>query len=192
MGVAVGGVILDESLLLASNSPQHENPSLQPVADSLLRKLRHSKIPTGISCDVGLSDDKVSLLKRLATLYSFDCFILNESSVDDAKNEIMLAWGDTGGSILYVVSDKKKEFFPKLSNCGWLIVVLRSLGQESAAEVPERRNLRLIPSLALPFPFAEMSFMIPFLYQIMRFGKATEWTDKPTVKVAVIADAPAL
>ena len=46
MGVVVGGVILDESVLLASNSPQHENPSLQPVADSLPRKLRHSKIPT--------------------------------------------------------------------------------------------------------------------------------------------------
>ena len=48
MGVVVG-VILDESALLASNSPQHENPSLQPVADSLLRKLRHSKIPTVFS-----------------------------------------------------------------------------------------------------------------------------------------------
>ena len=65
----------------------------------------------------------MSLLKRLASLYSFDCFILNASSIDDAKNEIMLAWGDTGGNILYVVSDKKKEFFPKLSKCGWLIVV---------------------------------------------------------------------
>ncbi|XP_050256217.1 inositol 1,3,4-trisphosphate 5/6-kinase 4-like isoform X2 [Quercus robur] len=132
MGVVVGGVILDKSVVLASDSPLHESPSLQPVADSLLRKLRHSKIPTGISYDLGLSDDKVSLLKRLATLYSFDCFILNASSVDDAKNEIMLAWGDTGGGILYVVSDKKKEFFPKLSNYSWLIVVLRSLGQESA------------------------------------------------------------
>ncbi|KAF3952216.1 hypothetical protein CMV_022206 [Castanea mollissima] len=181
MGVAVGGVILDESLLLASNSPQHENPSLQPVADSLLRKLRHSKIPTGISCDVGLSDDKVSLLKRLATLYSFDCFILNESSVDDAKNEIMLAWGDTGGSILYVVSDKKKEFFPKLSNCGWLIVVLRSLGQESAAEgVVRVQTCGITKGLTTLYNKRK------------RFGKATEWTDKPTVKVAVIADAPAL
>ena len=53
----------------------------------------------------------MSLLKRLATLYSFDCFILNASSVDDAKNEIMPACGDTGGCILYVLSDKKKEFF---------------------------------------------------------------------------------
>ncbi|GMY33031.1 inositol 1,3,4-trisphosphate 5/6-kinase 4-like isoform X2 [Fagus crenata] len=132
MGVVVGGVILDSSVVLANSPPQHENPSLQPALDSLLRKLRHSKIPTGISYELGLSDHKVSLLKRLATLYSFDCFILNASSVDDAKNEIMLAWGDTGGSILYLVSDEKKEFFPKLSNCGWLIVVLRSLGQESA------------------------------------------------------------
>ena len=49
MGVVVGGVILDESVVLASDSPQHENPSLQPVADSLLRKLRHSKIPTVFS-----------------------------------------------------------------------------------------------------------------------------------------------
>ena len=56
-------------------------------------------------------------------LYSFDFLILN-TSVDDAKNGIMLAWGDIGGSILYIVSDEKKEFFPKLSNCGWLIVVL--------------------------------------------------------------------
>ena len=45
MGVVVG-VILDESVVLASDSPQHENPSLLPLADSLLRKLRHSKIPT--------------------------------------------------------------------------------------------------------------------------------------------------
>ena len=57
-------------------------------------------------------------------LYLFDCFILNASSVDDAKIEIMLAWGETGGSILYIVSDKKKEFFLKLSNCSWLIIVL--------------------------------------------------------------------
>ena len=28
--------------------------------------------------------------------------------------------------------------------------------------------------------------------QWTRFGEVTEWTDKPTVKVAVTADAPAL
>lgn len=134
MGAAVGGVILDESVLLA---PQHDddlhpNSSLQSGAESLLRKLRHSKIRVGISYGLGLSDHKVSLLKRMATLYSYDCFILNASSFDDAKNEIVLAWGDIGGSILYLVSNKKKEVFPKLSNCGWLVVVLRSPGEESA------------------------------------------------------------
>ncbi len=46
MGVVVGGVILDSSVVLANSPPQHENPSLQPALDSLLRKLRHSKIPT--------------------------------------------------------------------------------------------------------------------------------------------------
>ena len=45
MGVVVGGVILDSSVVLANSPPQHENPSLQPALDSLLRKLRHSKIP---------------------------------------------------------------------------------------------------------------------------------------------------
>jgi hypothetical protein len=46
MGAAVGGVILDESVLLG---PQHDddlhaNSSVQSGAESLLRKLRHSKI----------------------------------------------------------------------------------------------------------------------------------------------------
>ncbi|KAB1218185.1 Inositol-tetrakisphosphate 1-kinase 4 [Morella rubra] len=75
----------------------------------------------------------------MATLYSFDCFVLSASSVDDAKHEIMLAWGDIGGSILYLVSDKEKEVFPILSNFGWLIIIHRSLGKESA-DVAEGDN----------------------------------------------------
>ncbi|KAB1199128.1 hypothetical protein CJ030_MR0G027296 [Morella rubra] len=75
----------------------------------------------GIS--IFFSSVHVSLLKRMATLYSFDCFVLSASSVDDAKHEIMLAWGDIGGSILYLVSDKEKEVFPILSNFGWLIII---------------------------------------------------------------------
>ena len=34
------------------------------------------------------------------------------------------------------------------------------------------------------------SFVLPL--KSTRFGEATEWTDKPTVKVAVTDDAPAL
>ncbi|KAG2722344.1 hypothetical protein I3760_02G124600 [Carya illinoinensis] len=134
MGVVIKGVILDESVLLAPQRDDdlHANGSLQPGAESLLRKLRHSKFRTGITYGVGLSDHKVSLLKMMTATYSFDSFLLNSASIDDAKHEIMLAWGDIGGIILYLVSSEKKEVFPKLSNCGWLIVALRSPGQESA------------------------------------------------------------
>ncbi|KAG2722355.1 hypothetical protein I3760_02G124600 [Carya illinoinensis] len=89
-------------------------------------------LSSGITYGVGLSDHKVSLLKMMTATYSFDSFLLNSASIDDAKHEIMLAWGDIGGIILYLVSSEKKEVFPKLSNCGWLIVALRSPGQESA------------------------------------------------------------
>jgi hypothetical protein len=57
MGAAVGGVILDESVLLA---PQHDgdlpaNSSLQSGAESLLRKLRHSKIRVVFHLSLSLS-----------------------------------------------------------------------------------------------------------------------------------------
>lgn len=137
MGMAIGGVILDESVLLASQQEDdvHGTPSLQPGAESLLRKLRHSKIRLGISYGLGLSDHKVSLLKRMATLYSFDCFILSASSVYDAKNEIMLAWHDVGGNILYLVSDKELDVIAKLSNCGWVVVVLGGSACEDSSAV---------------------------------------------------------
>lgn len=56
--------------------------------------------------------------------YSIHCFILDSSSVDDAINEVKLAWHNIGGSNLYVVSNDKKDIFPKLSKCGWLITVM--------------------------------------------------------------------
>lgn len=80
----------------------------------------------------------------MATLYSYDCFILNASSLDDAQNEIFLAWGDIGGSILYLVSDKKKEVFPKLSNCGWLVVVLSEYHHTYFPPVWEPQNFVLL------------------------------------------------
>lgn len=56
--------------------------------------------------------------------YSIHCFILDASSMDDAINEVKLAWRNIGGSNLYVVSNDKKDIFPKLSECGWLITVM--------------------------------------------------------------------
>lgn len=80
----------------------------------------------------------------MVTLYSYDCFILNASSLDDAKNEIILAWGDIGSSILYLVSDKKMEVFPKLSNCGWLVVVLSEYHYTYFPPVGEPQNFVLL------------------------------------------------
>ncbi|KAF3451093.1 hypothetical protein FNV43_RR07182 [Rhamnella rubrinervis] len=130
VGGIVGGVILDESVLLPTQSDQDydDNPSLQlqPGAEILLRKLRYSGIRTGISYRPGLSFRKASLLKRTAMLYSIDCFTLDTSSTDASVHEVMLSWRDIGGSILYLVSDGKKDIFLKLSNCGWLITVLNT------------------------------------------------------------------
>ncbi|XP_062082429.1 inositol 1,3,4-trisphosphate 5/6-kinase 4 isoform X2 [Humulus lupulus] len=116
---AIGGVIFHHSLLLHDAIPN-------PAADSLLRKLRHSAIPTAISHEPGISSDKMNLLKNMATLYSMDCFSLDPSSspLDDAVNEIMLAWHHVRGTILLLLADDKKEVFHKPANCNWHIVGL--------------------------------------------------------------------
>ncbi|XP_044497958.1 inositol 1,3,4-trisphosphate 5/6-kinase 4 isoform X2 [Mangifera indica] len=126
---SVRGVIFDESLLLLSAAPNENDASFQLLsgASCLLRKLHHSKIRTGVSYGLGLSSDKVIALKRIATEYLCDCFLL-DASVDGAANEINQAWGDKGGSILYVVSEKKDAFHKPSSH--WMIIVV---GVESAS-----------------------------------------------------------
>ncbi|EEF33297.1 inositol 1,3,4-trisphosphate 5/6-kinase 4 [Ricinus communis] len=116
----VGGIILDESVLLDDNS---ETAALRSSAvSSLLRKLRHSKLHLGISYSSSLSHDKVNLLKNTAIQYSFDCFVLDGSNYNDA---ITLAWGDNiGGSVLYVVSKTKNHTFSQVSNLNWMIIVV--------------------------------------------------------------------
>ncbi|PRQ46008.1 putative phosphotransferase with an alcohol group as acceptor [Rosa chinensis] len=123
--MAVGGVILDESALLEKSS------GLLPAAHPVLRKLRHSNIPTGISYGPGLEPHKVRLLKEIAMQYSIHCFILDASFIDDAINEVILAWCDIGGSILFLASDNKKDIFPKLSNRGWLVAVMNVEGSSA-------------------------------------------------------------
>ncbi|GAV67153.1 Ins134_P3_kin domain-containing protein [Cephalotus follicularis] len=129
MGV-VGGVILDESVIFEEEEGEESGSkgvvSLRAGAQSLLRKLRHSNIRTGISYGVDLSAAKISLLKEMATLYSYSFFSLGPSSIEDAVTNIMLVWNDIGGSVLYLASDHKKGICFKLSNCGWLIVFLGS------------------------------------------------------------------
>ncbi|XP_065860869.1 inositol 1,3,4-trisphosphate 5/6-kinase 4 isoform X2 [Euphorbia lathyris] len=125
MGALVAGVILDHSVLLVDNLG---TASFQPSALSLLHKLRHSKLHLGISYAPALSDDKASFLKKMATQYSFDCFMLDGSSTDGALKGINFAWGDIGGTILYVVSNDKHGSFNQLSNLGWIIIAVDAEG----------------------------------------------------------------
>ncbi|OIV95630.1 hypothetical protein TanjilG_23861 [Lupinus angustifolius] len=118
-------VILDESVLLAEGDDDKNVSLLRPGAESLVRTLFLSRIHLGISYDMGIPIDKVSILKRIASLYPLDCFILN-----DLISEVMPAWSNTDDSILYLVSNKK-EFLPKLSNYSWMIVALKVGGESS-------------------------------------------------------------
>ncbi|XP_030527794.1 inositol 1,3,4-trisphosphate 5/6-kinase 4 [Rhodamnia argentea] len=123
MARAVRGVILDESVLLATLGDG--GCSLQPDAEPLLRRLRHSQIPTGILNEDDASAEKEGFLKKLATTYSFDYFSFNASSIDDATCDIGKAWGETEGNILYVVSENKKEACVRLRSCSWLTTVVK-------------------------------------------------------------------
>lgn len=125
-GVGVGGILLDASVLLAAavEDDEHCNATFTPVADYLLRKLRYSNIRTGIVYEQGLSAEKVHLLESTAKLHSFDCFSMNVTSIEDTVNEIALAWRETGGRFLLVVSNCNADLSVKLGSRGWLIVVL--------------------------------------------------------------------
>lgn len=139
---AVRGVILDESILLAEGDDDKNVSLLWPGAESLVRTLFLSRTPMGISYGVGLPGDKVSMLKRIASLYSLDCFLLN-----DPAREVIPAWTNTDGSIVYLVSNKK-EFLPKLSSYSWLIVVL-NVGGESSRDTPNMLQIENIEELPL-------------------------------------------
>lgn len=65
----------------------------------------------------------MSVLKKMAMEYSFDCFLLDDESSVDGVNEITLSWGGIGGKILFLVPSDKKVAFGQLSNLGWIIVV---------------------------------------------------------------------
>ncbi len=83
----------------------------------------------------------------------------------------MLAWGDTGGSILYLVSDEKKEFFPKLSNCGWLIIVLSEYHNLFFANDESLRVLFGLGYIILGFLGISSFFFFFFLISNKKFIK---------------------
>lgn len=128
----VKGVILDESALLVEGNDDDKNVSLlQPGVESLIRTLFLSGIRIGIAYSVDLTDDKVSILKRIASLYSLHCFILN----DPVNEVVMPEWCNVEtGSVIYLVSSKKELCLSKLRSYNWLIVVRNVVGCESSCE----------------------------------------------------------
>ncbi|KAI3962192.1 hypothetical protein MKX01_030742 [Papaver californicum] len=116
----IRGVLLDESLLFAEDNSG--NTFFQSGSESLLSRLQYSNLHTGISYEASVSPQKVIFLKEMAMLYSLDCFMLDASSLDSSLSEILQAWGDIGGSCLYVASSKDEDLFLKLHDHGWLTV----------------------------------------------------------------------
>ncbi|CAH9114179.1 unnamed protein product [Cuscuta europaea] len=134
----VKGVVLDASILLGvsigggdSGSPT----SLLPGAEYLLRGLRHSKVPAGISYVEGLSTAEVNLLQDKVKLYSFDSFFLRSGKAADLVHEVSMTWGDKEGCFMYIVSDYKKDPFLRLDSTKWITVILRRPGQESEDDI---------------------------------------------------------
>ncbi|CAL5203180.1 unnamed protein product [Lathyrus oleraceus] len=131
MGV-VKGVILDESVLLVGGDGDDDKnvSSLQPGVESLIKTLFLSGTHVGIAYSVDLPNDKVSILKRIASLYSLHWFVLN----DPVNEVVMPEWCDIENeSVIYLVSSKKKLLLPKLRSYNWLVVVL-NVGGESESE----------------------------------------------------------
>ncbi|XP_028767230.1 inositol 1,3,4-trisphosphate 5/6-kinase 4 [Neltuma alba] len=141
MGV-VRGVIFDESALLTEAADDEDASLLLPGAESILRMIFLSKIRIGISYTVGLPEPEVGHLKRMGSLYSIDFFSLN-----DPTCEVMPTWGDIDGSIVYLVSNKKKVL-PKLSNYSWVVVSL-NLGGGTSCDFPNTLLIEKLEELPL-------------------------------------------
>ncbi|GAB2227835.1 hypothetical protein Droror1_Dr00009662 [Drosera rotundifolia] len=163
-GDGVRGVILHESALLFPGGGGDSVPLLRPGADFLLRALQFSQLRTGICYGSDLSADKASLLMRIARLYSLESFKLDASPITDAVHEISAALGNIGGAVLFLVSDKKKNFFSDRCNNGlfldpynhrWLIAVLSS---DAAIDATEISSISCIKKLEeLPFIICHMN-----------------------------------
>ncbi|OIW14175.1 hypothetical protein TanjilG_21315 [Lupinus angustifolius] len=138
----VRGVILDGSVLFAEGDDDTNVSFLRPGAESIIRTLFLSRIHLGICHGMDLPADKVSILKRIASSYSLDCFILN-----DPVSEVLPPWSNTDDSIVYLVSNKK-EFLPKVSSYGWLIVVLK-VGGGNSFDTPNMLQIENLEELPL-------------------------------------------
>ncbi|KZV50094.1 inositol-tetrakisphosphate 1-kinase 4-like [Dorcoceras hygrometricum] len=121
----VRGILLDSSVLLPSDDGDLSGEaSLLPGADYVLRKLRYSEIPTGISHGLDLGSPKMHLLQETARIYSFDCFFFNLTSDYDISGVVAHKWEDNGGALLHVVSSYREDLCHKGSGSRWMKVIV--------------------------------------------------------------------
>ncbi|KAK4436026.1 Inositol 1,3,4-trisphosphate 5/6-kinase [Sesamum alatum] len=121
----VRGILLDYSVLLRSAADDvNGDTGLSPGADNLLRRLRYSNIPTGISHEQGLSSPKESFLQEMSRTYSCSIFCLSPEA--NISSEVAQIWEDKGGSFIHVVSSCREDFYHKADCSGWLKVIVGS------------------------------------------------------------------
>ncbi|KAI3470445.1 hypothetical protein Pfo_027108 [Paulownia fortunei] len=121
----VRGILLDSSVLLpTADDDVNGDTVLRPGADFLLRKLRYSKIPIGISHEKGLSSPKECFLQEMARNYSCTIFCL--SPEDDISSEVARIWEGKGGNFIHVVSSCREDLCHKENSSGLLKVIVGS------------------------------------------------------------------
>lgn len=143
----VRGVILDASALVLLGGCN--DALLHPGTDYLLRILQFSQLRVGISFDSSLSDEKVSLLRKMSIQYSFGCFCFITYSPKDVIDCILSTWGDIGGRILYLISCEKENVCTNLCSYGWLLAVLNADGGRCANESSSVAYIRKLEELPL-------------------------------------------
>ncbi|KAK4747466.1 hypothetical protein SAY87_014052 [Trapa incisa] len=116
--IGVKGVVLD-ALVIVTSGEADSSLQLLPGAESLLRHLRHSRIPTRIAWGEALPAEKVSALKTMAASYSMECFPLDVSC-----DGLMEASCDGLGSIMYVISSSKNDAYANVNHPNVLTVCL--------------------------------------------------------------------
>ncbi|PKI74991.1 hypothetical protein CRG98_004763, partial [Punica granatum] len=135
----VRGLVLDDSVLVAAGEAGSATQP-RPGAESLLRHLRHSGIPTRIACGEDLPAEKLCLLKKMAASYSFECFAL-----DVASTELGGAFNDGEGCVIYVISSSKKDVCTSLNHCNLLTIVLYIHGESQSPSLLYINTLGELP-----------------------------------------------
>ncbi|KAL6501127.1 hypothetical protein OROHE_025324 [Orobanche hederae] len=132
----VRGILLDVSVLLSPSAGDDDDVNvetlLRPGSIFLLRKLRYSKIPFGISYARGLSSPKEFLLREMASTYS--CTIFCFSAEDDISSEVARIWKGKGGTLIHVVSGCGADIQHKENGSAWLKVTVGFAEEKTSSD----------------------------------------------------------